>query len=229
MQRKVTLLYAEDEIQTRKNHIFYLQDRYDFNILEADDGEEALALYKQHRPEIVLTDITMPRMNGLELVAEIRKFSPHTKVIVLTAHEEQEKMLKAFELYVVNYLIKPVDRRKLSAAIDLALETLPEIKPNSSDLVIFNSMMHYDLERSLLLQDGLPVKLARSEERLLRVLLQNRHSTLSSETIFAYVWEEKDEQYSSYSVRTLVKNLRKKIGSESIVNSYGGYYRIVTR
>ena len=101
MQKKLTLLYAEDEVQTRKNHIFYLQDRYDFNFLEADDGEEALALYKEHQPEIVLTDITMPKMNGLDLVAEIRKLSPHTKVIVLTAHEEQEKLLKAFELYVV--------------------------------------------------------------------------------------------------------------------------------
>ena len=85
MQKKLTLLYAEDEIQIRKNHIFYLQDRYDFNFLEADDGEEALALYKEYQPEIVLTDITMPKMNGLDLVSEIRKLSPHKVQTLLIA------------------------------------------------------------------------------------------------------------------------------------------------
>jgi len=228
MRKKLTLLYAEDEVQTRKNHIFYLQDRYDFIFLEASDGEEALSLYKEHQPEIVLTDITMPKMNGLDLVAEIRKLSPHTKVIVLTAHEEQEKLLKAFELYVVNYLIKPVDRRKLSAAIDLAVETLPEMEALDESLVIFDSKTTYDMERSLLLQDGVPVKLTISEERLLELLLQNSYNNLSSESIYVHVWEDKDELYSAASVRTLVKNLRKKITVESIVNSYGGYYRIVT-
>ena len=171
MRQKLTLLYAEDEIQTRKNHIFYLQDRYDFTFLEAGDGEEALTLYKQHQPEIVLTDISMPKMNGLDLVAEIRKLSPHTKVIVLTAHEEQEKLLKAFELYVVNYLIKPVDRRKLSAAIDLAVETLPKKGDIKENLVHFDTKTTYDLERSLLLHEGVPIKLTISEEKLLLLLL----------------------------------------------------------
>jgi len=228
MQKKLTLLYAEDEIQIRKNHIFYLQDRYDFNFLEADDGEEALALYKEYQPEIVLTDITMPKMNGLDLVSEIRKLSPHTKVIVLTAHAEQEKLLKAFELYVVNYLIKPVDRRKLSAAIDLAIETLPDVEEADNKIVHFNTQMTYDLERSLLLDDGIPIKLTMAEEKLLELLLNNSHSNLSSETIFTHVWEGKDESFSTSSVRTLVKNLRKKIAVESIENSYGGYYRVMT-
>jgi two-component system response regulator len=68
MNKKLKLLYAEDEQQTRKDHITYLNSKYDFTIYEANDGIEALSIYKNNMPDIVLTDITMPNMGGLEFV-----------------------------------------------------------------------------------------------------------------------------------------------------------------
>ncbi|MDA3946500.1 MAG: response regulator, partial [Helicobacteraceae bacterium] len=100
MNKKITLLYAEDEVETRQNHIDYLKDRYDFNYLEASDGVEALALYKAHNPEIILTDITMPNMDGLTFVQHVREHSPYTKIVILTAYDEREKLMKAFDLDV---------------------------------------------------------------------------------------------------------------------------------
>jgi len=123
---KITLLYAEDEVETRRNHLEYLKDRYDFNYLEADDGVEALELFKKYKPEIILTDITMPHMDGLTFIEHVRENSPHTKIVVLTAYDEHEKLIKALGLDVVNYLLKPINRRSLSSAIDVALETLPQ-------------------------------------------------------------------------------------------------------
>jgi len=123
MNRQLTLLYAEDEIQTRKHHVMYLEHKYNFTIFEANDGVEALNIYKKNMPDIVLTDITMPNMNGLELVKEIRKISQHTKIIILTAHSEQDKLMQALDLHVVNYLVKPIDRKKLTNAIEVAIDT----------------------------------------------------------------------------------------------------------
>jgi len=78
--KKLKLLYAEDERNIRKDFVIYLESMYDFTIYEADNGEEALELFKKYTPEIVLTDISMPKMSGLILAKEIRKISKHTKI-----------------------------------------------------------------------------------------------------------------------------------------------------
>ena len=96
--KKLKLLYAEDEHTTRKNHIKYINHKFDFEIFEASNGEEAYNLYLEHYPDIILTDITMPKMCGLTLIEKIRENDNTTHIIVLSAHNEEEKLLKAIEL-----------------------------------------------------------------------------------------------------------------------------------
>ena len=119
--KKIKLLYAEDETKTRKNHIRFLQSRYDFEIFEASDGKEAFEIYEKERPDIVLTDIMMPGIDGLELAKQIRNISKETKIIIITAFTEQEKLLKAFEYFVLSYIVKPLDRQKLQESLEMAL------------------------------------------------------------------------------------------------------------
>jgi len=226
MNRKITLLYAEDEIETRENHIDYLKGRYDFNFLEAGDGQEALELFKQHQPHIILTDITMPRMNGLNFVSKVRENSPHTKVIILTAYNEQEKLMKAFDLDVVNYLIKPINRKKLSSAIDLALTTLPSLDEKSSFCRI-NAQTRWDENKQELYSCGELVSLSVYEKKLLLLLSESRGIEISSYDIFNEIWRDEEKIFSEASVRTLMKKLRKKLPENSIKNSYGGFYKLL--
>ena len=226
MNNKITLLYAEDEIETRKNHIDYLKDRYDFDFLEASDGEEALALFKKHKPKIILTDITMPKMDGLTFVQHIRESSPHTKIVVLTAYDEREKLMKAFGLDVVDYLLKPINRKKLSSAVDLALETLPSC---DTEKVIcrIDSNTRWDEQTSELYSYGELVGLSQLEKRLISLLCGYRNREISSFDIYFHVWQDFATEFSEDSVRTLVKKLRKKLPEGVIVNSYGGLYKLV--
>jgi len=204
--KHITLLYAEDEVQTRINHVLYLKAKYNFTIIEASDGEEALALFHTHKPDIVMSDITMPKMDGLSFIKEIRKNSLHTKIIILTAHTEHDKLIDALGMNVVNYLVKPINRKALVSAIDIALETLPqklEVQDSSST-------------------DDVAAKLSKSEHSLYELFKENYNTQISSLDIFNHIWE--DKEYSSESVRTLVKKLRKKLSKESIENIYGGFY-----
>ena len=154
MSKKITLLYAEDEVETRQNHIDYLKERYDFNYLEASDGQEALSLYKEHQPEIILTDITMPKMDGLTFVKHVRESYSHTKIVVLTAYDEREKLMKALGLDVVNYLLKPINRKKLSSAIDLALETLPNCEDEQGYICRIDNNTRWDHQTNELYRYG---------------------------------------------------------------------------
>ena len=225
MGHKITLLYAEDEVETRQNHIEYLKSRYDFNYLEAGDGIEALALFHEHQPEIILTDINMPKMDGLNFIQKVREFSPHTKVVFITAYDESEMLIKALGLDVVNYLLKPVNRRKLSAAVDLALETLPNCN-NMQYICRIDNDTRWDENNRELYSFGELVSLSQFEKRLLSLLCGYRGCEVSSQDIFYHVWQEFANEFSMDSVRTLVKKLRKQLPDGAIENSYGGYYKL---
>jgi len=227
--KKLTLLYAEDEQLTRKDHITYLKSRYDFSVYEANNGLEALSLYKTHKPDIVLTDISMPHMSGLELAKEIRKISKHTKIIILTAYSEQDKLMQALESSVVNYLIKPIDRKKLVTSIDMAIETMPEFFFKSDNHIMLGDNIKFDLEKSIYYVGDEALHLSKSETKLLELLSEYPNSDISSYDIFVHVWDDFEKEFSSDSVRALVKKLRKKLPDGILRNIYGGFYRLETK
>lgn len=225
--KKTTLLYAEDEKHLRKDHIIYLQSRYEFNLLEADDGLEAWELYQKYEPDIVITDITMPNMDGIELARKIRQVSSHTKIIIATAHSEHNMLMQALDMYVVKYIVKPINRVKLNEAISLALETLPKQEDNELiNKLILGPDVTWLLDTKELYIDNQSVKLSKSELSVLDFLCKHKNVQVNSYDIFTHVWCNDDKEYSSESVRTLIKKIRKKLPKNSIENIYGGLYKL---
>lgn len=226
MNEKIKLLYAEDEYTTREDHISYIKSRYDFDIFVASDGEKALELYNKHKPEIVMTDITMPKMTGLELIRAIRKVSKHTKIIILTAHSEQDKLLQALESQVINYLIKPINRQKINKSLETALELLtPEVAIVDTVLALGQNAS-YDMKTRVYSYNLKSVKLTNYENKLLQYLCERKNIKVNCYDIFVYLWDDLDKEYSAESIRTLVKNLRKKLPKNILENIYGGFYRL---
>jgi DNA-binding response OmpR family regulator len=226
MNKKLTLLYAEDEQLTRKDHISYLHSRYDFTIYEANNGVEALEIYKNKMPDIVLSDLTMPNMDGFELVKEIRKISQHTKIIILTAHSERDKLIQALDLHVVNYLIKPINRTKLTHAIEVAVSTISKKERVNDPCIYFNENTKFNMTTNEYIFNNEIIKLTKSEKTLLLLLYKHKNQEIDSFNIFISVWNDFDKEYSAYSVRTLVKKLRKKLPDGILENIYGGFYRL---
>lgn len=121
-----TVLLADDEasvLETLKNRIPW-QDLGVGTVMTAGNGEEALALARQHPVALVVADIRMPAMDGLTLIRNIRQFSPETHCIVLSAYNEFEYARKAISLGVENYLLKPLDAEEMEQTIKRALENI---------------------------------------------------------------------------------------------------------
>ncbi|QSZ42012.1 response regulator [Sulfurimonas aquatica] len=224
--KRLKLLYAEDEKKTRRDQVIYIESRYDFDIYEADDGVQALALYKKYKPDIVLTDITMPNMSGLELAKEIRKISQQTKIIIATAHSEQKKLLEAFSSDVINYLLKPINREKLRSSIDTAIETLPKNPNLNTNEIVLNESSKFNLISHEYFIDSEIIKLSKSESKLLQLLCEYKNQDITAYDIFVHVWDDLDKEFSTDSVRTLVKKLRKKLPEGILKNIYGGFYKL---
>ena len=100
------ILYAEDNEKIRESYALVLK-RYFKEVIEACDGKEALELYRSHKPDIVLTDINMPELDGLELIRIIREDDKTTKIIVLSAYSDQEKLMKAISLIGLDLWFHP--------------------------------------------------------------------------------------------------------------------------
>lgn len=114
-REKATILIAEDN---ESNYFLFqtlLEDDYD--LLHAWDGLEAIELYKQHRPKLILMDISMPRMDGYEATREIRKLSPDVAIIAVTAYAFASDRERIMEIGFNGYVSKPVDATKLENEI----------------------------------------------------------------------------------------------------------------
>jgi DNA-binding NtrC family response regulator len=108
----ITVLYIEDEPDLRER-IRIVLEMYITDVIVAANGKEGLKLFERHHPDIVVSDIKMPVMDGLELTKCIRKIAPETPVILTTAFTETDYLLKAIELGVAAYVRKPLDCRLL--------------------------------------------------------------------------------------------------------------------
>ena len=123
---KLRVLYVEDDDLIREE----LAETLEFDVKElitATNGEEGLEKFKKYNPDIVITDIKMPKMNGLDMSREIKKISPSTPIIVTTAFSDSSYLIKAIEIGINRYVLKPVDLDKLYEALeDLATILLYE-------------------------------------------------------------------------------------------------------
>ena len=122
MNQKIKLIFAEDEIETRQNIVAYINNRYNFEIIEANDGKEAWDAYLQHEPDVLITDLSMPEMDGLELIQKIREVDANLQIIVITAHTEDDKLEIANGLNIIDYHVKPLKRNALITSLDKVVE-----------------------------------------------------------------------------------------------------------
>lgn len=119
------ILYVEDEPETRGLIAKALAEEYpDFSFYIATDGAEGLELFRMHRPELVITDMRMPVMDGLRLAGDIKAIDSETDIIALTAYSDTSFLLSAIEVGFSHYVLKPIDFNKLFAAIEKSLHVL---------------------------------------------------------------------------------------------------------
>jgi diguanylate cyclase (GGDEF)-like protein/PAS domain S-box-containing protein len=111
------ILVVEDEAATRALLVHILGRRF-AQVLVAGDGADGLAVFRQRHPAIVVTDIQMPIMNGIDMARAIKAEAPATHVIVITAHSDAQAILAAIDVGVVDYVLKPVSAARLAAAVD---------------------------------------------------------------------------------------------------------------
>jgi len=217
--KKSIILYIEDDDITRENISSYLK-RQCKELHIAKNGEEGLDAFDKYTPDIVITDIEMPKLNGLDMAKKIRKKSPSAQIIITTAYTSNEYLLQAVNLHLVQYIVKPISLPKLTSALqdcDEFLEEEIETKKN------FAENIFYDIYTKELIKENEVISLSKNERALLELLLKNYPAPTSYESIESHVY---DFSSSKNAMKLLVKSLRAKICKEAISNVSGLGYNV---
>ena len=137
MKKKYEIVIAEDHTILREGLRALLSSHPDFEVVgEAEDGREAMRRVEKLMPDLVLMDLSMPRMNGLEAIKEIKKRSPEIKIIALTVHKTEEYILATLQAGADGYALKDATHSELVMAIEHVLEGNSYLSPDISGKVI---------------------------------------------------------------------------------------------
>lgn len=223
--KPISLLYIEDDLDIREIYLDSIKEEVEL-VYFASDGEEGYEAYLTHKPDIILLDINMPKLDGLSLAKRIRENDSNVKIIITTAYSEQEKLLQAIELYLIKYILKPIDPSILKEALQKAKSEIMSQRKEERLIYMLDEAATWDFESEKLYENGVEVKLTKNERRLLKLLSTDKDKVFTFFDIFNHIsHDDFDKEYDANQVRALVKLLRKKVPKESILNIYGEGYR----
>jgi two-component system, OmpR family, response regulator VanR len=217
------VLFVEDEEELRKNYVTYLEMIFE-EVLEAQDGEEALRIYKTRKPHIMIVDIHLPLMSGLEFLHEVRKEDHATRAIMLTAHTDTAFLIQAAALKLTCYLTKPISRKALQEGLDAAMEEIRRFETRALLRVELDDSYSWDREKEALFHFDRNIPLSKKEQQLLSLLFSDTKRTFTYDEIFEHVWGY-EQNGTLDALKSLVKTLRKKLPKETIINVFGIGYR----
>lgn len=236
--KKLSILFVEDHDELRENTREILNKFFE-NAHSAANGEEALKQYidfyakESKYYDIVLSDIQMPWMDGVELVERIYSINPHQAIIMLSAHDDAKYLIPLINLKVEQFIKKPIDYQDLLSALQkttkkLVLKDEQQNQPTPPSLIKLHETCTFDKETNILQVDNAMIPLTKYEILFLQILTNSVGKIYSNEEITAY-YVASNENLDTLHVRKLVSKLRKKISSNCIESVYGIGYRVIPR
>ena len=217
--QKLTILIVEDENEIRKLMEEVMKSVF-FEVYSAKNGDECIKKFKKFAPDLIVTDIAMPIMDGLDMAKMINEISPTTPIIALSAFSDKEKLLKAIEVGVDKYILKPVDMDELL----LAIENIARSKFKNMNIIKITDELQYNPASKQLLCNNQEILLTKKEFSFIALLINKMGNLVLLDEIKKNVWS--DENVNDTAIRTFVKRVRDKIGQDVIKNIPGLGYKI---
>lgn len=212
--KSLKVLIVEDEIKLANLIKASIKELF-FKVNIAKDGIEGLKKFQSFKPDIIISDITMPNLDGLEMCQKIREESNIT-IVILSAYSQKEKLLKAIDLGINKYFIKPFD-------IEEFLEYLKNLSKNIKKIKTYKLKDNFVFDNNsvCLYKDEILINLTKREREFLNILIKNKNSLVKKEDIKTLLW---NEDVSDERLRTFIKRLRLKTSKDLVENvSSQGY------
>ena len=232
--KNLSVLFVEDHIELRENTTEILKNFFQ-NVDSYSNGQEALIAYKKHYKEynlyydIILSDIQMPLMDGVELTQAIYKLNKSQTIVILSAYDESKYLLPLINIGIKQFIKKPIRYEELLnilLRISKDLNTDIEKQETNNNTVQINDILTFNTRTNNLEYKGNGIYLTKYEIIFLQLLVKDMGSIYSNNDIVTY-YQENNEELDTQNIRKLVSKLRKKIPEEFIESVYSVGYRLI--
>lgn len=200
------ILVVDDEPQIRRMLRASLQSS-GYEVIQASDGEDGLRQYNAESPDLVITDLAMPGMNGLELTQALRRIGA-TPIIVLSVRDTDVMKVKALDEGADDYLTKPFSMPELLARVRAQLRRIPQADEPATNIAVGDFVV--DGEAHLVTLQQTPVHLTPKEFELLLLFARSPGKAITHKVLLRAIWGPSGEDQPEY-LRVLIAGLRKKI------------------
>jgi DNA-binding response OmpR family regulator len=199
------VLLIEDDVQLSLSISMYIRKK-GFDITSVTDGLESINYIDNNKFDLYIVDINLPSLNGLDIVSYIRKTDFTTPVIIITASLEINHLTTAYENGCNEYIKKPFHLKEF----EIRMHNLLDIdKKKNAQKVNFTDDFYYDESLKSFFYNNNQIELRPKEKRFCELLIANKNSIVSNNTIYDYVWE--NEQKDNYPLRQLLNAIRKRL------------------
>ena len=229
---KIRVLLVEDE-DTLAMIIKDTLEVQGFDIETAADGEEGLEEFFASKPDVLVADVMMPKMDGFEMVRRIRKTDALTPVLFLTARSAVSDVVEGFELGANDYLKKPFGIQELIVRVRALAQRMTMLKPQENAVQEENHVKvgQYTLNPTTQQLDyaGMSIELSHRESELLRILAENSNQVVETRDILMKLWGD-DSFFNSRSLQVFITKLRHKLSRDEqirIINVRGIGYKMI--
>ena len=182
--KNLKILFVEDEDIIRKRTVSSLEYLAE-QVVEASNGLEAIQILKSFSPDLIITDLEMPFMNGVELIKEIRKKDKELCIMVLTAHTSEKYLMQLIDMHIEKYIVKPITLEKLIEALERFKNSSNNSRNTKNELP---DDYEYDWNQKLLLHKKNLIPITKKEILFLELLLFNKFFYLRN-SIFIHIYK----------------------------------------
>ncbi|ERJ26608.1 DNA-binding response regulator [Campylobacter concisus] len=218
----LTVLIVENEGDGKKIVQEVMRDKFE-KVITAQNGDEGLKKFKKYNPNMVITDVFMPIMNGLDMAKSIKEISKDTPIIVFSTNSEKETLLKAIDVGIDKYVLKPIDLDDFL----VTLENVAKNKIETANIIQVTNGYSFNKIKRVLIRDGVEISLTKKELAFISLLIKRLGTLVLHDEIKNVVWV--GESVTEAAIRTFVKRVRDKVGSNFIKNVPGLGYKIDRR
>lgn len=219
---KLKVLYVEDDIQVQTQTSKVLSIYFN-NITLASNGKEGLEKLKRENIDIIFTDINMPKMDGLSMIEHIRNINSSIPVVVFSAYDKTEYLLKMIEYGVDGYILKPFKFNQIQKVIEKVVNKIYKSRQIVNTVKLIDSY-EWHIETSTLNRYSKQITLTRNEIMLFNLLSSSKYGVYSSEEIEVELFN--DNYSDNKRVRGLISRLNKKVDSQLVKSIYGQGYKL---
>ncbi len=220
---KQNILIIEDDLETLELMIEIFESEFS-TVYSAIDGYEAIEVFNQNKIDVILCDINIPKLDGLDTINKLRKIDYSVPIIIVSAYSDSNNLLRASNSNIQGYFTKPLTLDKIDNILNKIFYHQNHEFINKK--LQINPSTILDLGNSQVIINNEVRKFTNKEFEFIKLLVQKKGSIVPYRTIEEIVWND-DKMMSSTSLRTLVKNIRKKLSCDAIENISKMGYRLL--